>query len=48
MVEWIIRLIQETGIVLGIMACVTGGTICAVKLAETIKKLAKGPPTTRF
>lgn len=35
--EWIVRLVQQTGMVLGVMACVTGGTICAVKLAEKVK-----------
>lgn len=37
-VEWMIRLVQQTGIVLGVMACVSGGAICAVKLAEKVKR----------
>ena len=38
-VGWMIKLVQQTGMVLGIMACVTGGTLGAVKLAEMVKRL---------
>ena len=37
-VEWIIRLVQQTGMVMGIMVCVTGVTLGAVKLAERMKR----------
>lgn len=37
--EWIMRLLQQTGMVMGIMLCVTGGALGAVKLAERMKRL---------